>query len=178
MENFVKYGFYFAICILTIILIFLIRKGKKEILLKTAMIAVEKVAEHFIMLDNSHKLEQAVNLTYDMLPKWFRLIVKKKQVIWIVEEAYQMTKEYIKKKLIKTEKMANELALTAVGKTIDKAINFSHEGDYNLCNNEQLRTLNLEAKEKINTIWGEMKYKTDFRDNKELMAELGFKRNF
>lgn len=63
----IKYGFYAIIGILTVILILLVRKGEKEIIMKTAMIAVEKVAEHFVLLDNSAKLAQAVNLTYDMI---------------------------------------------------------------------------------------------------------------
>lgn len=113
-----------------------------------------------------------------MLPKWFRWIVKKKYLTWIVEEAYQMTRKYIKNKLSNNRRTAQDLALTVVGQTIHEAINLSHQGDNNLCNNEQLKDLNIKAENKVNSVWGDLKYKTDFRDTKELMAELGFKRSF
>lgn len=178
MEIMIKYGFYAIIGILTIILILLVRKGKKEILLKTAMIAVEKVAEHFVLLDNSKKLAKAVSMTYDMLPKWFRWLVREKYLIWIVEQAYQMMKKYIKGKLKNNERVATDLALTTVGKTIGEAINLSYNDDKNLCSNEQLKILNLKAEEKVNQVWGDLKYSTDFKDEKQLLAEMGFKKSF
>ncbi len=178
MEIMIKYGFYAIIGILTIILILLVRKGKKEILLKTAMIAVEKVAEHFVLLDNSEKLAKAVDVTYEMLPKWFRWLVREKYLIWIVEQAYQMMKNYIKGKLKNHERVATDLALITVGKTIGEAMNLSYNDDKNLCSNEQLKILNLKAEEKVNQVWGNLKYSTDFKDEKHLLAEMGFKKSF
>lgn len=178
MENLVNYGFYLVLAVVLVGVYLLISKGKKEILLKTAMIAVEKVAEHFVDADNSEKLSKAVDVTYDMLPKWFRWLVREKYLIWIVEQAYQMMKKYIKTKLKNNERVATDLALTAVGKTIGKAIELSYNDDKNLCSNEQLKTLNLQAEEKVNEIYGKIKYQTNFRDTKDLMAELGFKRSF
>ena len=178
MEIMAKYGFYAAICILTVILILLVQKGKKEILLKTAMIAVEKVAEHFLSLDNSEKLAKAVDVTYGMLPKWFRWLVREKYLIWIVEEAYQMMKKYINGKLKNNERVATDLALITVGKTIGEAMDLSYNDDKNLCSNEQLKILNLKAEDKINQVWGNLKCSTDFKDEKQLLAEMGFKRSF
>ena len=178
MEIMVKYGFYAVICILTVILILLVQKGKKEILLKTAMIAVEKVAEHFLSLDNSEKLAKAVEVTYGMLPKWFRWLVREKYLIWIVEEAYQMMKKYINGKLKNNERVATDLALITVGKTIGEAMDLSYNDDKNLCSNEQLKILNLKAEDKINQVWGNLKYSTDFKDDKQLLAEMGFKKSF
>lgn len=178
MEIMVKYGFYAVICILAVILILLVQKGKKEILLKTAMIAVEKVAEHFLSLDNSEKLAKAVEVTYGMLPKWFRWLVREKYLIWIVEEAYQMMKKYINGKLKNNERVATDLALITVGKTIGEAMDLSYNDDKNLCSNEQLKILNLKAEDKINQVWGNLKYSTDFKDDKQLLAEMGFKKSF
>ncbi len=56
MEFLIKYGFYILLVTFIVGVGILLKAGKKDMLKKTAMIAVEKVAEHFLSLDNSAKL--------------------------------------------------------------------------------------------------------------------------
>ncbi|MBN1469521.1 MAG: hypothetical protein JXM74_04605 [Fusobacteriaceae bacterium] len=173
-----KYGFYVVLIVILSIIFYMVQKGKKEIIKKSAMIAVEKVAEHFFSLDNSEKLEKAVNITYQLLPKWVRVLISKKLLTAIVEETYEIMKNYLTKKLNLHEQKAKSLALMAVGKTLGEAVEFSYNGDKNLTSNDQLKSLDSKSLEKVNSIWGQLKYQTNFKDEKDLMAEMGFKRVF
>lgn len=178
MEFLVKYGFYILIGILAIGVWLLLKAGKKDMLKKSAMIAVEKVAEHFLSLDNSAKLAKAVEITYSLIPSWLRWIVSKKMLGKLVDEVYQEMKDYIKSKLTNTERIAKDLALGTVTGTIKEAIELDFGGDKNLVSNDQLKNLNLKAEERVDRIYGDLKYRTDFRDEKELIASLGFNKTF
>lgn len=164
--------------VLVAIIFYMVHKGKKDILRKSAMIAVEKVAEHFINLDNSAKLEKAASITYQLLPKWVRFVVSEKYLKWMVEETYEIMKTYIQSKIKIHDNKAKSLALMTVGKTLGEAIELSYEGNKEICSNEQLKDLDAKSIDKVNSIWGKLKYQTDFKDEKDLVAEMGFNRLF
>ncbi len=178
MEFLIKYGFYLLATILLVGISLLLKVGKKDVLKKTAMIAVEKVAEHFLSLDNSAKLDKAVEITYSLIPSWLRWIISKKMLAKLVDEVYQEMKTYIKSRLRNRERIAKDLALGTVSRTIKEAIELDYGGDKNLVSNEQLKNLNIKAKEKVDRIYGDLKYRTDFKNEKELIASLGFNKTF
>ena len=170
--------FYVLLVILLVGTFFIVKSGRKDILHKAAVIAVEKVAEHFFDLDNSEKLEKAVEITYSIIPRWLQWLVTKKMLRKIIDEAYLDMKTYIKNKISNYERTAKDLALTAVTGTIKEAVSLEFNGNKNITSNEQLKLLNLKAEDKINRIYGDVKYKTDFKDAKELVASLGFNKRF
>lgn len=164
--------------ILTIILWAIAKSSKDTIVVRTAKLIVQRVAENYVNVDNNSKLEIAVNLTYDTLPSWVKWIITKKQLINLVQKAYDEMKNFIKSNQKKKEFEAKHTAICAVNQTLEIAKSMDVDGDINLVSNEQLDNLKMESTERVNEIFGKMNYKTDFQENKSLLAELGFKKYF
>lgn len=177
-ELILAYGPFVIIALLSISTMLLAKFGKDGIVSRTAKIIVEKVSEHYAGLDNTAKLEKAVSLTYNILPSWVKWIVTQKQLEKIVQKSYDELKDYIKNKNNNSEGLSKHIAMIAVNQTIREAQKMSVGGDVGLCNNNQLESLGMKSEEKINQLIAEIKYKTNFKTEKELVTELGFKKYF
>jgi hypothetical protein len=169
---------YFVMALSCIITFYISKSSKNDIITKTAKIAVEKVAEHFSDFDNLDKLAIAVNITYELLPKWMKWFVKKKYLEDIVEITYKGMKAYLKSKDKNISIAAMNSALILAADNTKEAIGKSYNLNPNIVHNKQLEEINLKSEEKFNKIWATADYKTNFKNEKELMAQLGFKKEF
>ena len=177
-EILIQWWPYLVMLTLTGLTYLVTHTSKKNLMISYSKIAVEKVAEHYANINNIAKLDLAVDLTYQMLPAWLKWMISKKYLKLIVEESYQVMKAYIKNKKSNNEGVTKHVALATVGQIVHEAINLDVEGDQNICTNIQLKELQSGAEQKINEVYGNMKYKTDFKSTGELLASLGFKKYF
>ena len=143
---------YLFMAILSIITYFLGKSSKNDIITKTAKIAVEKVAEHFSDFDNSDKLAIAVNITYELLPKWLKWFIKKKYLEDIVEITYKGMKAYLKSKDKNICIAAMNSALTLAADNTKEAMNTTYNYNPNIVHNTQLEEINLKSEDKFNKI--------------------------
>lgn len=169
---------YFGMALSCIITFYISKSSKNDIITKTAKIAVEKVAEHFSDFNNLDKLAIAVNITYELLPKWLKWFIKKKYLEDIVEITYKGMKAYLKSKDKNISIAAMNSALILAADNTKEAIGKSYNLNPNIVHNKQLEEINLKSEEKFNKIWATAGYKTNFKNEKELMAQLGFKKEF
>ena len=167
---------YFGMALSCIITFYISKSSKNDIITKTAKIAVEKVAEHFSDFDNLDKLAIAVNITYELLPKWMKWFIKKKYLEDIVEITYKGMKAYLKSKDKNICIAAMNSALTLAADNTKEAINTTYNYNPNIVHNTQLEEINLKSEDKFNKIWAIADYKTNFKDEKELLAQIGFQK--
>jgi len=165
--------------ILTILLtIYLGKTSKDDAVTKALRWAVEKVADHYFKLDNTEKLKMAADLTYEYLPKWMRWFVKQKDLEDLVQKTYDVMKLYLKSKDKNIERAAVESALSLASSNTIEAVKTAYNGNFAVTGNDQLKQINLKSEQKFNEIWANAQYKTNFKDAKELFAELGIKKQF
>lgn len=178
MEILMNYGFDMSILTFIVVVLILFNISKKEILKKAGMLAIEIVSHYFSTLDNSIKLEKAIKITYAIIPNWLRWFVTKKMLTKLIKSVYHDMEDYIRNKLIIDERAVKDFAMGAVTGTIKEALELKYNGNNNLVSNSQLKLLNFKAEERVDRKYGEFKYRTYFKDERELIALLGFDRNF
>lgn len=167
---------YIGMALLCLITFFISKSSKNDIITKTAKIAVEKVAEHFSHLGNFTKLKLAVSITYNLLPKWVKWFVSQKYLEEIVESTYTGMKDYLKSKDKNIAIAAMNSALTLATDNTKEAIGMTYNYNPNVVHNKQLEEINLKSEDKFSKIWATANYKTNFKDESEMLAQIGFQK--
>lgn len=169
-----QYLIYIVLAVVGLSVFLLIKFGsktQKDLITRFALVAVREVGKNFFELNGKDKFLKAVAITHGMLPVWLQLFVSRKNIEYIVQLAYEEMKNRIDRELAEGQTKIIDAGLSVATSMTKKLVELDVGGNKDIVTNSQIKEVNKEIEDKI---YGEAKLKTNFKDETELLATMGF----